>query len=178
MTFYQGTNDRTAVLLPGATYSPNHPVLYYARQVLLAQGWSVEEVWWNPDDRLSDDAVTTRVKSVLDVVADRRPLVVGKSLGSLALPLVVKREWPAIWLTPVLNRPQLVTALKSVTSKTLLVGGTADVFWNGDVARASGHQVLELPGAGHDLEISGDPLASIGILSELVATMMAFVESL
>ncbi|HUW88404.1 MAG TPA: hypothetical protein VMW30_08540 [Candidatus Paceibacterota bacterium] len=44
MTFYQGGNGRTAVLLPGRSYSPNHPVLYYARQVLQVQGWSVEEV--------------------------------------------------------------------------------------------------------------------------------------
>ncbi|MBI3430358.1 MAG: alpha/beta hydrolase [Actinobacteria bacterium] len=178
MTFYQGTNGRTAVLLPGASYSPNHPVLYHVRQVLLHQGWSVEEVWWNLEDRASDEAVISRVKSVLNAVADKNPLVVGKSLGSLALPQVVQREWPAIWLTPVLNRPQLIIALKNVSSKTLLVGGTADGLWNGDIARASGQQVFEIPDANHDLEISGDPLASIRVLSELVATITLFVESL
>lgn len=38
MTFYQGTNGRTVVLLPGRNYSVNHSVLYYAlkvRKVLL-----------------------------------------------------------------------------------------------------------------------------------------------
>ena len=178
MNFYQGNNGRTAVLLPGTNYSPNHPVLYYARQVLLVHGWSVEEVWWKPEDRASDEAVIRRVKSVLDAVSDKSPLVIGKSLGSVALPLVVQRECPAIWLTPVLNRPQLIAALKSVTRKTLLVGGTADNFWNGDVARASGQQVLEIPGANHDLEISGNPLASVGILNDLVAAMTLFIEGL
>lgn len=53
MTFYQGTNGRVAVLLPGRNYSPDHPFLYYARAVLLTQGWSIEEVWWTPADPLA-----------------------------------------------------------------------------------------------------------------------------
>lgn len=178
MTFYQGTNGRVAVLLPGATYSPNHPVLYYAREVLRAQGWSVEEVWWNPEDLASEEALISKAKAAFERVADSNPLIVGKSIGSLALPLVAQRGWPAIWLTPLLNRPELLDALKIVTSKTLLVGGTADDFWNSAVATASGQQVLEMPGADHGLEIPGDPLASVGLLRELVATMKVFVESL
>ena len=178
MTFYQGTNGRVAVLLPGAIYSPNHPVLYYAREVLQAQGWSVEEVWWNPEELASEGALISKAKAAFDRVADQNPLVVGKSLGSLALPLVAQRSWPAIWLTPLLNRPELIAALKIVTSKTLLVGGTADDFWNSAVATSSGHQVLEMPGADHALEIPGDPLASVGLLSELVTIMKVFVGSL
>ena len=179
MTFYQGTNGRVAVLIPGRSYSPNHPLLYYAREVLLVQGWSVEEVWWNPEDLASEEAVIRRVEAVLDTVTDPSPLVVGKSLGSLALPLVVQRGWSAIWLTPLLNDPELIAALKNVKSKTLLVGGTADDCWDSDVARgASGAQVLELPGADHGLEISGNPLASVELLKEIVATMTLFVESL
>lgn len=178
MTFYQGNNGRTAVLLPGRSYSPNHPVLYYAREVLLAQGWSVEEVWWNPEDLVSQDAVIKRATAMLDMVANQDPLVVGKSLGSLVLPSVVKRGWPAIWLTPLLELPELAEALKSVKSKTLLIGGTADEAWESSVAKASGQQVLELPRADHGLEIPGNPLASVGLLTEIVATMTLFVKSL
>lgn len=178
MTFYQGTNGRVAVLLPGASYSPDRPVLYYAREVLRAQGWSVEEVWWNPEDLASDEAVIRTAKAAFEKVADSNPLVVGKSIGSLALPLVAQRGWPAIWLTPLLNRPELLDALKIVTSKTLLVGGTADDYWNSKVAVASGQQILEMPGADHGLEIPGNPLASVDLLSELVKTMKLFVESL
>ncbi len=178
MTFYQGSNDRTAVLLPGRFYTPNHPLLYFARDVLLAQGWSVEEVWWNPEDLASDEAVKRRVEAVLDGVASSASLVVGKSLGSLAMPSVVKRGLPAIWLTPLFNRPELVAASKNIVAKTLLVGGTADDSWNGNIARASGQQVLELPGADHGLAVPGNPLASVGLLTELVATMTQFVESI
>lgn len=178
MTFYQGTNGRVAVLIPGRSYSPNHPLLYYARSVLLTQGWSVEEVWWEPKDLASEETVIKKAKATLDKVADRNPLVVGKSLGSLVLPYVVQRGWPAIWLTPLLNDPDLIAALKNVKGKTLLVGGTADDYWDSNVAKTSGRQVLELSGADHGLEIPGDPLASVGILKEIVATMTLFVESL
>jgi hypothetical protein len=146
--------------------------------VLLTKGWSVEEVWWEPDDLLSEEALIGRVKTTLDKFSSQVPLVVGKSLGSLALPLVIERGLPAIWLTPLLNRPELVEALSRVTSKTLLVGGTADDSWNGDIAKASGQQVLELLGADHGLEIPGDPLASVGLLKEVVAAITLFVENL
>lgn len=185
MAFYEGTNERVAVLLPGATYTPNHPLLYFARQVLLAHGWSVEEVWWSSDvldefQRLGWAAtgVVQTSRAALDKVADRNPLIVGKSLGTLALPLVSEHGWPAIWLTPLLTRPELVDALKTTTGKTLLVGGTADDYWDGKVARSSGHQVLEMQGAHHGLEITGDPSASVRLLGEIVAAMETFVEAL
>ena len=108
MTFYQGTNGRTAVLLPGLSYSPNHPVLYYAREVLLVQGWSVKEVNWNPEDIVSEDAVIGRAKAALDEVVDSNPLVLGKSLGLLYRGKTVGRNL----VDSVANRPELITALK------------------------------------------------------------------
>jgi len=178
MTFYQGTNGRVAVLLPGRGYSPNHPLLYYARSVVLEQGWSVEEVNWSAKDLASHESLTDTIKSTLDKVADKNPLVIGKSLGSFALPLVAPLGWPAIWLTPLLNLPELVDALRNVKGKTLLVGGTADDVWDSKVAMATGLQVLEIPGADHGLEIPGDPVASAKVLTEFVATMTLFVEGL
>ena len=185
MTFHEGTNGRVAVLLPGAYYTPNHPLLYFARQVLLAHGWSVEEVWWSSDDldefqRLgwAASGVIRTARAALDKVADRNPLVVAKSLGTLAMPMVAERGWPAIWLTPLLTRPELVTALKASTGKTLLVGGTADDYWDSSIANSSGHQVLEMQGAHHGLEIAGDPSASVRLLGEIVVAMETFVEAL
>ena len=178
MTLYQGTNGRLAVLLPGRFYSPNHPVLYYSREALLVQGWSVEEVWWDPEDLVSDDAVIKRIEEVLNATSDNNPLIVGKSLGSLALPSVARRGWSGIWLTPLLNRPELVTALKDIRAKTLMIGGTADEAWNHEVAKSSGQQLLEIPGANHGLEIPGDPSASVRLLGEIVSTILTFMEDL
>jgi len=178
MTYYPGTNGRLAVLLPGRTYSPNHPLLYYSREALLVQGWSIEEVWWNPEDLVSDAALLERIEEVLDAASDKNPLVVGKSLGSLALLLVAKRGWSGIWLTPLLNRAEIVAAVKDIRAKTLLIGGTADETWNGNVAKSSGQQVLEISGADHGLEIPGDPSTSVRVLGEIVATISTFATNL
>ena len=178
MTHYLGTNGRLAVLLPGRTYTPDHPLLYYARAVLLHQGWSVEEVWWNQEDLVSDAALLARIEEVLDKASDKTPLVVAKSLGSLALPSVVKRGWSGIWLTPLLNRVEIVAAVKDIRAKSLLVGGMDDESWNGDVAKSIGQQVLEISGADHGLEIPGDPSASVRVLGEIVATIGTFAANL
>lgn len=178
MTSYLGTNGRLAVLLPGRSYSPNHPLLYYSREALLVHGWSVEEVWWDSEDLVSDAALLERIEEVLHAASDKNPLVIGKSLGSRALPLVAKRGWSGIWLTPLLNHPEIVAGLKDIRAETLLIGGTADDSWNGSVAKSSGQQVLEIPGADHGLEIPGDPPASVRHLGEIVATISTFLEDL
>lgn len=167
-----------AALFPGRQYTPDRPLLYFAREVFLAHGWSVEEVWWDAEDLITDESLQARVKRELEQVADRDPVVLGKSVGTLAVPLVSELNLPAIWLTPLFDRPELVSALNSVKSKTLLVGGTDDEFWDSAVAKATGLQILELPGGDHNLEIAGNPLASVRFLSELLMTIESFVKDL
>lgn len=82
----------------------------------------MQEVSWSLEDLAFQETLVERAKATLDKVADLDPLVIGKSLGSLALPLVAERGWSAIWLTPLLDIPELVDALKNVKRKTLLVG--------------------------------------------------------
>lgn len=38
--------------------------------MLVAEGWSVEEVWWNPEDLASEETLTTRADAALNKVAD------------------------------------------------------------------------------------------------------------
>jgi len=59
------------------------------------------------------------------------PVVIGKSLGSLAAPIVADRGLTAIWFTPLLTDQPTVAALRRATGPFLLVGGTADQFWDG-----------------------------------------------
>jgi hypothetical protein len=59
-----------------------------------------------------------------------------------------------------------------------MIGGTADEAWNHEVAKSSGQQLLEIPGANHGLEIPGDPSASVRLLGEIVSTIITFMEDL
>jgi hypothetical protein len=103
-------------------------------------------------------------------------VVIGKSLGSSAASLVTG---PAIWLTPLLDRDEIVAALESAAAPTLLVGSPADPTWgDGRVPENPSLQVLELEGLDHSLQVSGDPLASLDVLRRVTERVDAFVGAL
>lgn len=71
------------------------------------------------------------------------PVVIAKSLGSLAAPLVADRGLAAAWFTPLLtDEPQW---WRCATAPCLLVGGTADRCWDGPVARSVTRHVSRPP---------------------------------
>jgi pimeloyl-ACP methyl ester carboxylesterase len=139
---YEYENDGpTAVALPGAMLA-GMPALWWAISPLHAAGWRVVLVWDEFVDRSQDHRRWARERLEAAGPAD---LVIAKSLGTYAAPV----ESPAAWLTPILDDPELVEAMRR-GGPTLLVGGTDDPMWDGGIARELG-EVLELPGADHGL---------------------------
>jgi hypothetical protein len=59
------------------------------------------------------------------------PVVIAKSLGSLAAPLVADRGLAAVWFSPLLTDQPTAVALRRAAAPCLLVGGTADRFGMG-----------------------------------------------
>ena len=103
-------------------------------------------------------------------------VVIGKSLGSAAAPLVTG---PAVWLTPLLDREEITSALGSAAAPTLLVGSPADPTWgDGRVPGNPALEVLELPGLDHSLQVSGEPLASLDVLRRVTERVRAFLGAL
>ena len=101
-------------------------------------------------------------------------VVVGKSLGSMAATIV---DGPAVWLTPLLTRPDIAAALAATSSPTLLVGSPADPTWgDGNVPDNSALEVLELPGLDHSLQVEGDPLGSLDVLRTVIESLGAFLD--
>ncbi|MEW9549593.1 alpha/beta fold hydrolase [Nonomuraea sp. NPDC050783] len=180
-TRHEGDPERVAVLLPGAGYVPARPLLHYARTVLARHGWSVQEVWWQAPE--TEDVVERsrwvagQARAALDRERAGRLLLVGKSLGTFAAPVAAERGLPAIWLTPLLGYDVVVAGLRGTPAPALLVGGTADRSWDGDVARGLGHEYVEIPGADHGLE-GGDPVESARMLADVTAAMNRFVGGL
>ncbi|GHJ44516.1 hypothetical protein Cs7R123_18580 [Catellatospora sp. TT07R-123] len=180
---WSGDPDRVAVILPGGGgYSPDRPLLYYARAVLVALGWTVQEVWWSRPARLPPeqwlDWVTGQAEAALAAETAPRPLIVGKSLGTFAAPLAAARRLPAIWLTPILGDPDVASALAAATAPCLVVGGDADPYWKPSVAAGLDVPQLVLPGADHALEQPDDPIASARDLVRVTARMDEFLRTL
>jgi hypothetical protein len=171
---HEGDASRCAVILPGVRYFSQAPLLWFAREAAQAGGWSVVEV----DERAPGDAepfewMRSQAERALEAASGaERVVVIGKSLGSAAAPLV---DGPAAWLTPLLNRPEIVAALASTRSPTLLVGSPADPTWgDGTVPGNPALEVLELPGLDHSLQVPGDPAASLDVLRTVTVRLAAF----
>jgi hypothetical protein len=175
---HEGDPSRCAVLLPGQRYLSQAPLLWFAREAMQARGWSVIEVdERSPEDQEPFEWMRGQAERALAVAGGaERVLVVGKSLGSAAAPLV---SGPAVWLTPLLIRPEIVEALRSTGSPTLLVGSPDDPTWgDGTVPDNEALEVLELPGLDHSLQVSGDPRASLHVLETVTERVGAFLDAL
>ncbi len=181
--FFEGSGAATAVLLPGAGYPVEGPLLWFTRDVLNASGRSVVAV----RDSFGGGAeprtwVEQRALAALDYLGKgTRPLIVGKSISSLAAPLAAERGLPAIWLTPLINvrrwpaAAAVVEAIRRSAMPALLVGGSADPAWDSDVARSVAHgEVLEIDGADHSLAYPGDASRSLDALRRYVEVLRDF----
>jgi len=143
------------LLLPGRGYSIDHPLLSWTLRMLHERDWWCTTVRWSVDD-VGPEAAAVLVEDVAaDLHARRRTagptLVVAKSLGTLAAGWAAHHRLPGVWLTPVLDRPDVADPLAVYPAPALLVGGTADRFWDPEVAARAAADVLELPGADHSL---------------------------
>jgi hypothetical protein len=175
---HEGDPARCVVLLPGVRYFSQAPLLWFAREQAQARGWSVVEVDERaPHDQEPFDWMRGQARRALDAASGAELVVtIGKSLGSVAATMV---DGPAVWLTPLLNQPEIAAAIGSATAPTLLVGSRADPTWGeGQVPDNADLEVVELDGLDHSLQVSGDPLASLDVLRDVTARVGAFLERL
>ena len=178
MIQHDGDPDRCVVLLPGVRYFSQAPLLWFAREAAQAGGWSVVEV----DERAPGDQepftwMRAQAQRALESTEAENVVVVGKSLASAASPLVTERGLPAVWLTPLLNRPEVVEALAAATAPALAIGSPADPSWgDGELPDNELLEVLELPGLDHSLQVDGDPLASLDVLRTVTDRLGAFFD--
>lgn len=118
------------------------------------------------------------------VESEAKYLVVGKSLGTLALPTAVELRVPGVWLTPPISKlfgePKLRSAVRSLSEAgvpAFFAGGTADVQWDGKLARRGG-AVHEVQDANHFLEIPGDWHASLVSVTGVICAVDGFISTL
>jgi hypothetical protein len=179
----EGEPVGTAVLVPGRGYPPAAPLSFFAGFVLLQHGWSVRQVWWDPPAYETDEQTLAWVRGEVEAALPTtgRVLVVAKSLGTLAAPVAAERGLPAAWLTPVLDLPAVPQAIEANPAPQLLVGGSADDLWVGDVVRelaTAGCDVLEVPDADHVLMVPGDPVRGVEAHAEVVRALDAWLAGL
>jgi hypothetical protein len=171
-----------AIILPGGSFGPAAGMLMYAAAVPERRGATVHRHSWSqppewPLGPKTESWVRAEASPLLDSVGGR-PLVIAKSLGTNAAGLAAERSLPAVWLTPMLTLPWVPAALAQATAPFLLVGGTADEWWDGAAARRLTPHVLETDGADHGLQVPGPMTASIAVLGQVIAAMEHFLDAI
>jgi hypothetical protein len=175
--------DRSAILAPGANYSADGPLLMYAGLAVQRRGGRTRPIAWGLP-RTSDlsqlrEQVASQVESAIDemiTAAGSAPVIIGKSLGSLAAPLAADRGLAAVWFTPLLTDEPTVAALRRATAPCLLVGGTADKFWDGHTARSLTPDVVEIDDADHRMFVPGPLAASAAALGQIMTVVEDFLD--
>ena len=194
---------RAAIVVPGGNYTADGPLLNYAAHAARRRSAHVHRITWSrpaprspavggdptvgpttgPEhDRWAiyrdwvEGQVTDALGQVTAATGVTAPVLLAKSLGSLAAPLAARRGLTAVWFTPLLTDLATVAALRQATAPCLLIGGTADTFWDGPAARSIATHVLEIDGAGHNMLVPGPLAASAAILGRVTTVVERFLD--
>lgn len=164
-------------------YGPAAPLPMFAGDAAERRGAALRRYEWPADPPLPNDPsvqvwVADAVTAELDEIDDDDVLLVAKSLGTNAAGVAAARGLPAVWLTPLLVMPWVVAAMEAASAPFLLVGGTADPAWDGDVARRLTPHVLEVPEADHGMYVPGPLVDSVAVLAEVVTAVEGFLDAI
>jgi hypothetical protein len=179
---------RHAVLVPRFGAGPDIPLLMYPGLAASRRGAAVRRISWEPPAELEHDLprtgawVEARVRpTVGHYIAGRTgapPLLIGSSFGSRACSIAADYNLPGIWITPTLTGDRWVAdALARSTEPFMLVGGTADPEWDGDLARSLTPHVVEIEGADHWLMVHGPLSESAAVLGHVSDRVEWFLDS-
>jgi hypothetical protein len=182
MTDMANVAGRVAVLAPGGGYGTDGPLLMFSAVAADRRGAVTRPVTWDFGTSAELHAmVASTVAAALDEDgADgedaAETVVFGKSLGTMAAPVVADRGLAAVWFTPLLTDPAVVAAMKRATAPCLLIGGTADEYWDGEIARSVTPYVVEIDGADHRMFVPGGLAASAAALGDVMTAVEWFLD--
>jgi hypothetical protein len=171
------------VLAPGGNYGADGPLLMYAKLAVERRGGQVRAVAWQLSGghgiSQQREQVSSQVAGAIEemvAATGAAPMVIGKSLGSLAAPAVADRGLAAVWFTPLLTDGPTVAALRRATGPCMLAGGTADRFWDGQAARSITADVVEVDSADHGMFVPGGLAASAAVLGQVITAVEGFLD--
>lgn len=189
-----GNSKTLAIFLPGAGYKTTSPLFHFTEEVYLNRGYDVLCVDYRYVDKEYDDftneeldrAVEVDAAAVLDkFFSDARYdeyYIVGKSLGTIAMSLELKRprfkNAKLIWLTPLIDQQPVLEAMIQSNQEALCFIGDQDRYYSEENYRKlAGNPKLTsklYPGLNHSLEYGDKPVDSIEMLKEIISDIEKF----
>jgi alpha/beta superfamily hydrolase len=131
-------------------------------------------------------AIKLDVKNVLDYVLNNKTYenfyLIGKSLGTIAMSSELGREnfknAKAIWLTPLIQREDVLDAMVKSKNKGLCIIGDKDPCYTEErylkVVENSNITPKLIPNVNHSLEYDENAVESIGVLRNVIKDIEQF----
>lgn len=170
---------KVAVLVPGAGYKVESPLLFWPAEQLKDRGWQVHGIRWTEDDEPGDDPRGFAARAVEQAFAAApraaERLIVAKSFGTLAIPWAEEAQVPGVWLTPILTDEVIRRTLTGTRKRDLLIGGSKDKLWVIDGLSETAGTFVEIPGADHSLQIPNDWRASLSAQVQAFTAVESFL---
>jgi hypothetical protein len=190
------SSAKLALIYPGLRYSCDRPLLYYTTELLLNRSFDVMQLWTNYST--SEFKELSQTEQTIQLIEDGKVLLqsalhartytqlvmTGKSLGTLTMAFILREElnlpsMNTIWLTPLFHLPPVAQAVLDLSSPAFVAGSKSDPTFDSETV--SKLQSLPLTTthiieqADHSLEIPGDPLRSLQVLTQLVDALAGFL---
>lgn len=184
-----------AILLPGAGYTVQAPLLHFSTGVCLNKSVDVLHVNYSYNNKSYDhlsmdelsEAIKHDVKIVIDKVLDDKSYenyyLIGKSIGTIAMASELKRDIfkdaKAVWLTPLLRRDDIFEAMLKGENRGLCFIGDNDHHYIAEryeqVMNNTNIVSRLFPKVDHALQYEGDPVSSIDVLKSIIKELDDFV---
>ena len=186
------TPESLALIFPGLGYTCDMPLLYYTAELFLDQGRDILQLWSTPDFKsLSQAEQTQHLLEYSEALliegknsgSYKEFVLVGKSMGTLTMTLLLTKfpellKETTIWFTPLVNLPPVSQALLSSTGPAFVAGSDVDPTFDqnavSQIKSMPNANTLVINDADHSLEIPGDPLSSIQVLSRVMTDLASF----
>ncbi|WP_409292899.1 alpha/beta hydrolase family protein [Peribacillus sp. SCS-37] len=183
-----------AILLPGAGYTAQAPLFHYATGVFLNKGFDVLQVNYRYNDKIYDkfsmneiqEVIQFDVNAVLDSVLALKSYnhgyVIGKSLGTMAIGSVLNRKdlikAKAVWLTPLINRDDLLNTMARSQNEGLCIIGDKDRYYVEErykkIIDNPNITSIVIPNVNHSLEYDDNAVDSVDVLKSVIKEIQQF----
>lgn len=185
------TTTKLAIILPGAGYTSQGPLLHFSSGHYFNQGFDVLQINYRFSDAeldpfdaagFSNNVLHTLEEPLKESNYDQY-VIVAKSIGTIALANLLKhptfQNATSIWLTPLLHRDDVYQAMLQVKSNSFCIIGDKDFCYREDrFANLQSNKTLKtllIPNGDHSLENKEDVLGSIDMLKKVITSIVKFL---
>ncbi|MDP4146558.1 MAG: alpha/beta hydrolase [Bacillota bacterium] len=183
-------SNSLTIILPGAGYTTQAPLLHYTTGIMFKKGSDVLLVNYNYSQEvlssLSEDEITSDVQAVIETILKDNDYtdftIVAKSIGTIAMTYLLKNpnyhSAKAIWLTPLLQRNDVYNALLNNKNKALCIIGDKDPCYIyekfEEIKKNNQLNTNLIEGVNHSLEFKSDIFKSIEVLKDVMIKIDEF----